>query len=51
MLVRTPQGIVQAALPATGVALAVFLAAVALYWLKQLAARVTHQPGRDAQAE
>ncbi|HET6262224.1 MAG TPA: hypothetical protein VFG99_08290, partial [Chloroflexia bacterium] len=51
MLVRTPQGTTPAALPATGIALAVFLAAVALYWLKELARRVIRQPGQDVQAE
>ncbi|MDQ5824272.1 MAG: hypothetical protein M3441_08670 [Chloroflexota bacterium] len=51
MLVRTLQGTAQAALPATGVALAVFLAAVVLYWLKQLAGRATRQADGDAQAE
>ncbi|MDQ3706986.1 MAG: hypothetical protein M3437_17540, partial [Chloroflexota bacterium] len=51
MLARAAQGTVQAALPATGVALAVFLAAVVLYWLKQLAGRATRQADGDAQAE
>ncbi|HVG00293.1 MAG TPA: hypothetical protein VND68_10670, partial [Chloroflexia bacterium] len=51
MLVRTPQGTTPAALPATGVALAGFLAAVALYWLKELARRIASPDGREAQAE
>ncbi|HEX8598357.1 MAG TPA: hypothetical protein VF952_07540 [Chloroflexia bacterium] len=51
MLVRTAQGTVPAALPATGMGLAVFLAAVVLYWLKQLAGRATRQTGGDTQAE
>jgi MFS family permease len=50
-LVRTAQGTVPAALPATGIALAVFLAAIALYWLKQLAGRIARRAGGDAQAE
>jgi MFS family permease len=51
MLARTAQGTIAAALPATGLALAVFLAAVVLYWLKQLAGRATRQADGDAQAE
>jgi hypothetical protein len=51
MLVRTAQGTVPAALPTTGLGLAVFLAAVVLYWLKQLAGRATRQAKEDAQAE
>jgi hypothetical protein len=51
MLMRTSQGTTPAALPSTGIALAVFLASVALYWLKQLAGRVTRPTGGDAQPE
>lgn len=51
MLVRTAQGTVTAALPDTGLALAVFLAAVVLYWLKQAAGRATRQADGDAEAE
>jgi hypothetical protein len=51
MLVRTPQGTVPAALPATGLALAIFLAAVALYWLKQLAGSVTHSTEGETHTE
>jgi hypothetical protein len=39
LLIRSPQETLLAALPATGIALAVFLAWVALYWLKKLATR------------
>jgi hypothetical protein len=41
LLVRSPQEIVLASMPATGIALAVFLAWVALYWLRGLARLVT----------
>jgi hypothetical protein len=51
MLVRSPQGTVQAALPATGGGLAVFLAAVALYWVKQLAGRAERRLRGDTQPE
>lgn len=51
MTVRTPSGGISAALPATGIALAVFLTAVALYWLKQLAWRAINQANGDTQAE
>jgi hypothetical protein len=51
MLVRTSQGTTPAALPATGIALAVFLAAVALYWLKQLARNFERPTGGEAQGE
>ena len=51
LLVRSAQGTVPAALPATGIALAVFLAAVLLYWLKQLAGRVLARSTRDVETE
>jgi hypothetical protein len=41
LLVESPQERVLAALPATGIALAIFLAWVALYWLRGLARMVT----------
>ncbi|HEX9988403.1 MAG TPA: hypothetical protein VGE45_07995 [Chloroflexia bacterium] len=40
LAVRSPDGVALAALPATGIGLAVFLAAVSIYWLKRLAARL-----------
>ncbi|HYP41369.1 MAG TPA: hypothetical protein VEX13_13500 [Chloroflexia bacterium] len=40
MSVMSPDGVALAALPATGIGLAVFLAMVSLYWLKRLAARL-----------
>lgn len=51
ILVRTVQGTVPAALPATGIALAVFLAAVVLYWLKQLARFAARRVDGETQAE
>jgi hypothetical protein len=51
--VVSPQGLIQAALPATGVALAVFLSWVALYWLKSLIVRLapvkSPEPGTEAE--
>ncbi len=44
LLVRSQQETVLAALPATGMALAVFLAFVALYWLKRLALLLLREP-------
>jgi hypothetical protein len=38
--VASAQGVIQAALPATGIALAVFLSWVTLYWLKGLLVRI-----------
>jgi hypothetical protein len=40
LVVWSPDGVALAALPATGMGLAVFLAMVSLYWLKRLAARL-----------
>jgi hypothetical protein len=40
LAVMSPDGLALAALPATGMGLAVFLAMVSLYWLKRLAARL-----------
>jgi hypothetical protein len=40
LAVKSPDGVALAALPATGIGLALFLAMVSLYWLKRLAARL-----------
>ncbi len=50
LLVRSPQETLLAALPATGTALAVFLAFAVLYWLKRLA-RVSEGEETEAQRE
>ncbi|MEA2572740.1 MAG: hypothetical protein QOH93_38 [Chloroflexia bacterium] len=50
-LVRTAQGTVPAALPATGLGLAVLLAGMLLYWLKQLAERAAQRTDGETQAE
>jgi hypothetical protein len=44
LAVRSAQGVVTAALPSTGIALAVFLSAVCLYWLKRLARGIVGAP-------
>ncbi|HKP51399.1 MAG TPA: hypothetical protein VJ183_01975, partial [Chloroflexia bacterium] len=45
------QGATLAALPATGIALTVFLAWVALYWLKQISVRFVPKKSPGTEAE
>jgi hypothetical protein len=47
LLVRSSQQVVLAALPASGMAVAVLLATVALYWLRRVAARFMVGPHSD----
>jgi hypothetical protein len=49
--VASPQGATLAALPATGIAVAVFLAWVALYWLRQIIVRVLPTKLHETESE
>lgn len=51
LALRSAQETALAGLPATGIAVGVFLAAVSLYWLKQLLARLRRDDTADGQAE
>jgi hypothetical protein len=48
LAVMSPDSVALAALPATGIGLAVFLAMVSLYWLKRLAARLLRRHAEPA---
>lgn len=50
LMLRSAQETVSAGLPATGVAVGVFLAAVALYWLKQLLGLLVRNDPEDGHA-